>query len=46
MLGWPQIPHRTTIKRRYECVYTVVQAFVLFAAQHITDGDALFSRSI
>jgi len=44
MLGWQQIPHRTTIRRRYECMYTVVQEFVLFAAQHVADEDVLFSQ--
>lgn len=34
MLGWEQIPARTTIARRYKGLYELLQAFVLFIAQH------------
>ncbi len=33
MLGWEQIPVRTTIARRYKGLYELLQAFVLFIAQ-------------
>ena len=33
MLGWEQVPVRTTIGRRYKRMYGLVQAFVLFIGQ-------------
>lgn len=41
MLKWEQIPHRTTLSRRYKQLYVVVQAFVQFIGQ---DGGALDER--
>jgi hypothetical protein len=36
-LGWEQVPHRTTLSRRYKALYEVVQAFVQFIGQD--DGE-------
>jgi hypothetical protein len=41
MLKWEQIPHRTTLSRRYKQLYAVVQAFVQFIGQ---DAGALDER--
>lgn len=40
-LGWEQVPHRTTLSRRYKQLYEVVQAFVQFIGQ---DGGNLDAR--
>ena len=34
MLGWEQIPHCTTIGRRYKRLYELLQLFVLFVGQN------------
>lgn len=39
-LGWEQVPHRTTLSRRYKQLYAVVQAFVQFIGQDAGDLDA------
>jgi hypothetical protein len=39
-LGWEQVPHRTTLSRRYKALYEVVQAFVQFIGQDAGDLDA------
>jgi hypothetical protein len=39
-LGWEQVPHRTTLSRRYKQLYEVVQAFVQFIGQDAGDLDA------
>jgi hypothetical protein len=41
VLKWEQIPHRTTLSRRYKQLYAVVQAFVQFIGQ---DAGALDER--
>lgn len=44
LLGWTQIPHRTTISRRYKALYETVQDFVLFISAYAAALDASFSR--
>jgi hypothetical protein len=38
-LGWEQVPHRTTLSRRYKQLYAVVQAFVQFIGQDAGELD-------
>jgi hypothetical protein len=38
-LGWEQIPHRTTLSRRYKQLYAVVQVFVQFIGQYAGELD-------
>lgn len=42
MLGWNQVPHRTTIARRYKTLYEVVQEFILFVGQYAPELDEQF----
>lgn len=44
LLGWAQVPHRTTISRRYKELYETVQDFVLFISAYASELDACFSR--
>ncbi len=45
MLGWSQVPHRTTIARRYKALYEVVQEFILFIAQYAPELSEQFEPS-
>ena len=38
-LGWEDVPHRTTLSRRYKQLYEVVQAFVQFIGQDAGELD-------
>lgn len=44
LLGWVTVPHRTTIVRRYQALYEVVQEFVLFIGQYAPELDEQFSQ--
>lgn len=44
LLGWAQVPHRTTISRRYKDLYETVQEFVLFISEYASELDECFSR--
>ena len=45
MFGWAKAPHRTTIARRYEALYELVQEFVLFIGEYAPDLDEQFSQA-
>lgn len=45
MLGWAQVPHRTTIARRYKALYEVVQEFILFIGEYAPDLSEQFSSA-
>ena len=45
MLGWNEVPHRTTIARRYKTLYEVVQEFILFVGQYAPELDEQFSQA-
>lgn len=39
LLGFEQVPHRTTLSRRYKALYDVVQAFIAFVGHYAQDLD-------
>ena len=45
MLSWKQVPHRTTIARRYKTLYEVVQEFILFIAQYAPELSEQLSQA-
>ncbi|MGJ3238034.1 MAG: hypothetical protein ACFE0Q_04950 [Anaerolineae bacterium] len=38
ILNWTEVPHRTTLSRRYKALYDMIQVFSAFLGQ---DSDAL-----
>jgi hypothetical protein len=44
LLGWAQVPHRTTLSRRYKHLSGVVQAFVQFVGQFASELDERFRQ--
>lgn len=44
LFGWQQIPHRTTLLRRYKALYTVVSAFVQFVGAYAAAVDRSFRQ--
>ena len=36
VLNWEQVPHRSTLSRRYKALYTVVQAFSAFRVRIVS----------
>ena len=42
-LGWSRPPHRTTISRRYKSLYALIQRFIVFVSQWVSDMDRRFS---
>jgi len=45
LLGWADVPHRTTIARRYRALYERVQEFVLFIGEYAPELDEQFSQA-
>jgi hypothetical protein len=45
MLGWEQVPCRTTFSRRYKRLYQTLQAFVAFIGQYAAELDPAFSQA-
>jgi hypothetical protein len=42
VLGFPGVPHRTTLSRRYKRLYPVLQDFIAFLGQYAEDVDPAF----
>lgn len=45
VLGFPSLPDRTTLSRRYKKLYETLQAFIAFLGQYATELDELFSQA-
>jgi Transposase DDE domain len=43
VLGLDEVPHRTTLSRRYKALYAVVQDFIAFLGQYAEDLDPRFT---
>lgn len=46
VLGISQVPHRTTLSRRYKSLYPVLQSFVCFIGLYARDLDLSFSAYV
>jgi hypothetical protein len=44
LLDWKQVPHRTTLSRRYKALYTPIQDFVDFVKRFANELDERFSH--